>query len=166
MRIKSMIKQVINDTPEFVQVGSMIDPEFPEGFVGVSGCFLDDEGTILITLVSKYEPDEDFQWKDQKANKFYCQELRKTFNHEMVHMKQLLRGESFDDMDNTDDKVYYSHPLEIEAYGRADMYIEVAENGYSETLGLYTELFGKGSEEVEKLIGFCEAECNVFKGGS
>ncbi len=164
MKIEDMITDVLNDTPEFVEVSSIVDKSYPDGFVGVQGCFDDTSGLIELTLVSCYACDEEFHWDNPKALKFYQGELRKTFRHEMIHVKQMLRGESFDDIPNVCDseEIYYSHALEIEAYGRGDMYVEVTENGYSETLALYISLFGAGSDEVKQLTSYCEEERNTF----
>jgi len=165
MRAENMITEVLNGTPTFIEVSHRIDEEYPSGFVGVQGYFDDISGDIEIILVSQYKVDEDFEWDTEgNAERFFYHELSKTINHEMIHREQADRGESFEDMPSADasEEEYYSHPLEIEAYGRADMFSEVEENGYSETLGIYTSIFGSNSEEVLKLIRFCEDERKVF----
>ena len=165
MRVEKLLNEVLGSMPKFVEVSHRRDPEYPSGFVGVQGFFDEILGDIEIILVSQYDYEEDFEWdKVGKAKSFYYHELGKTINHEMIHREQAERGESFEDMPRLDasDEEYYSHPLEIEAYGRADMYAEVEDNGYSETLAIYTSLFGKGSKEVMKLIDFCEDERAIF----
>ena len=164
MKIKEMITEVLDTTPSFVEVGFSVDPSYPSGFVGILGSFDYSMGQIDLTLVSQYDIDETFHWDNPKALEFYQSELRKALKHEMVHLRQLLRGECFDDMPaiNDDEELYYAHPLEIEAYGRADMCCETNETGYSETLALYSSLFGADSTEVLSLTRFCEDETNSY----
>ena len=165
MRAENLITEVLNGTPTFIEVGHMIDEDYPSGFTGVQGYFDNISGDIEIFLVSKYKIDEDFEWDlEGKAERFFYHELSKTISHEMIHKEQSKRGESFEGMPDADasEHDYYGHPLEIEAYGRADMFAEVEANGYSETLGIYTSLFGANSKEVLKLIRFCESERKSF----
>lgn len=161
MNINSLISEIIESTPSLVKVSCMLDKSYPQGYVGVSGYFDDTDCTIGIVLVSNKDSAEEFSFIDKDAIKFYNDELHKTLKHEMVHMKQLLSGKSFKDIPSSrDEEKYYSSDLEIEAYGRADVYLELKDKGHSETLDTYIDLFGEDSKIVKKVVSFSEEERN------
>ena len=142
------------------------DSEYPDGFLGVLGEFDDIDNVIHLTLVSNTDENDGFDFESNEAQSFFEKELDITLAHEQIHREQFERGENFNTIISVDDeRGHYGNVLEIEAYGRADMFKEV--NWYdlytpnyeeSVTLALYKSIFGAKSCEVSILTQFCEKE--------
>ena len=131
---------------------SLKSNNYPEGFIGISGSYDDIEDVIEITLISNKTDDEDFNWDLERGPEFFYNELQVVIEHESVHREQNLRGDNFDTLEFQGDRTYFSHPLELEAYGRSDVYFELELLGKSPTLDLYIKMFGVESFEVSEIL--------------
>jgi len=130
---------------------------YPVGCVGVQGSY--DSGIAHITLISDYNDCQVFDFTEKSVRRWFRTELKKVIAHEKIHIEQEARGD-FAPSSSSNDYVYYSNDSEIEAYGRADVPIEVLEDygGRSQTVKLYSDLFGEDSLQMNELLRFYKSE--------
>ena len=155
------------DRDGIVELKHIKDSEYPDGFLGVFGEFDDVYNLIELTFISNTNADDEFEFENEEAQKWFEKELDIAFSHEMIHREQYERGEDFHHTVcvTKDEKGYYGNPLEIEAYGRADVFKEVdwydltkLEFEDSVTHALYKNLFGADSWQVALLEKFSGEE--------
>ena len=154
MKAIKYLKEGLNET--FGERGITFDSyksnNYPEGYLGVVGSYDDIEDVIEITMISNKDDDEDFMWDLGNGDEFFYRELQIAIEHEGIHRQQNERGENFDTLEFKGDRTYFAHPLELEAYGRSDVYFEIEEVGKSKTLDLYIKMFGIESFEVQEIL--------------
>ena len=144
-----------------VEVNHNYLDHYPKGEVSVSGSYDDNSGEVCITLISSFNDSEVFDFND-KSYDWFNSELVKVLKHEKIHIEQDLRDD-FSPSLHSDQHTYFSDDLEIEAYGRADVPLEVRESseGSSKTVEMYIDMFGKDSDEVRKLLHFYKIETGL-----
>tara|TARA_R110002051_G_scaffold316798_1_gene396903 strand:- start:642 stop:1187 length:546 start_codon:yes stop_codon:yes gene_type:complete len=160
LRVISRIAKYKFSTPEFLEliVESRRIYNYPKGQVGVQGSY-DGNGLVTITLISDYDDSQVFDFSEKSARRWFLRELEKVIAHEEIHIEQEQRGD-FAPCSSANDFIYFANDSEIEAYGRADVRLEVLENysGLSQTVRNYMDLFGEDSYEVNELLRFYKSE--------
>jgi hypothetical protein len=125
--------------------------DLPDGFVAIGGSYDHIDDIIDIFLAAK-NPYDNIQ-----LNKEYLEwinhEISKTLVHEGIHRIQ-NKEERYEEVLNfkgrdLSHKDYLSSDIELEAYGRADIKMDLEKYGKSSLLDEYVEIFGINSEEVE-----------------
>ncbi len=160
-RLIAMVERICRKTiqVEFedidVDVNHNYLDHYPKGEVGVSGSYDDNSGEVCVTLISSHNESEVFDFNGD----WFKSELVKVLRHEQIHIEQDLRND-FSPSLHSDEHTYFSDDMEIEAYGRADVPLEVGESseGNSQTVEMYIDMFGKDSDEVRKLLHFYKIE--------
>ena len=125
-----------------ITVTGIVVEGIPRNIVLVGGSYLDDH--IDITISSRGEDvvlsEDMLDWLNH--------EVAKTIVHEGIHREQDKRGRFILQDNKMNHKEYLSSEIELEAYGRADIKMDVTKYGSSVQLDEYEEIFGVESEEV------------------
>jgi hypothetical protein len=125
-----------------ITVTGIVVEAIPSNIVLVGGSYLDDH--IDITIASRGEDvvlsEDMLDWLNH--------EVAKTLVHEGIHREQDIRGRFILQDNKMTHKEYLASEIEMEAYGRADIKMDIAKNGTSVQLDEYEEIFGEDSEEV------------------
>ncbi len=154
LEILESIREVIEKHSEIyegeitVNLRTVLD--LPDGFVAIGGSYDHEDDVIEIFLAAKNPYDnirlskEYLVWIDH--------EIAKTLVHEGIHRIQ-NNEERYEEVlsfkgGELSHKEYLSSNVELEAYGRADIKMDLEKYGESSLLDEYIEIFGKDSEEV------------------
>jgi len=159
----TLIEKLNAEAPEFTTFSHTYAEDYPSGFAGVVGSFDYSCNEISVEVVTSEQTDTPLRLS-RKAIDFFLLELGSTMRHEMVHSKQVEEGKDFTGMVavTQDEGEHYAHPLEVEAYGRADMINEMCLCGRSATHSLYVNLFGRQSVVVTELEDYFHDEADRF----
>ncbi len=114
----------------------------------VGGSYGDD--TIVVSLAAK-NPYDTINFTEEMLD-WFNHEIAKTIVHEGIHMEQ-DREDRFEKIVTAMDedlthRQYLGSDIEMEAYGRADIPMDIRKYGASVQLDEYEEIFGVNSEEV------------------
>jgi len=149
------IKKVIGEYSEIYE-GEIVTSlrtvlDLPDGFVAIGGSYDHVDDIIDIFLAAKNPYDTIHLTKEYLE--WINHEISKTLVHEGIHriQKNEDRYEEVENMkigEEVSHKEYLSSNVELEAYGRADIKMDLEKYGTSSLLDEYIEIFGIDSEEV------------------
>jgi hypothetical protein len=126
--------------------------DLPDGFVAIGGSYDHDDDVVEIFLAAK-NPYDNINLTKEYLD-WINHEIAKTLVHEGIHRIQSQEGR-YEEVLNAvvkgeelSHKKYLSSNIELEAYGRADIKMDLEKYGTSSLLDEYIEIFGRDSEEV------------------
>jgi hypothetical protein len=150
--IRAMVEDTINrhedDYAGEILVDLRLILDVPDGVIVVGGSYGDD--TIVVSLAAK-NPYDTVNFTEEMLD-WFNHEIAKTIVHEGIHMEQ-DREDRFEEPvaeagKELTHKQYLGSDIEMEAYGRADIKMDIKKYGSSVQLDEYEEIFGVDSEEV------------------
>lgn len=150
--IRAIVEDTINrhssDYEGEILVDLRLILDVPDGLILVGGSYGDD--TIVVSLAAK-NPYDTINFTEEMLD-WFNHEIAKTIVHEGIHMEQ-DREDRFEEIvteagKDLTHKQYLGSEIEMEAYGRADIKMDIAKNGSSVQLDEYEDIFGVNSEEV------------------
>jgi hypothetical protein len=150
--IRAMVEDTINKHEDSYEGEILVDLrlvlDIPDGLILVGGSYGDD--TIVVSLAAK-NPYDTINFTEEMLD-WFNHEIAKTIVHEGIHMEQ-DREDRFEKIVTAMDedlthRQYLGSDIEMEAYGRADIPMDIRKYGASVQLDEYEEIFGVNSEEV------------------
>jgi len=160
--IRAMVEDTISKHEEDYAGEILVDLrlvlDVPAGLIIVGGSYGDD--TIVVSLAAK-NPYDTINFTPDMLD-WFNHEIAKTIVHEGIHMEQ-DREDRFEEIvseagKDLTHKQYLGSDIEMEAYGRADIKMDIAKYGSSVQLDEYEEIFGVDSEEVAIVKNYAGAE--------
>lgn len=151
--IRAMVEDTINrhedDYAGEILVDLRLILDVPDGVIVVGGSYGDD--TIVVSLAAK-NPYDTINFTEEMLD-WFNHEIAKTIVHEGIHMEQ-DREDRFEEIvseagKDLTHKQYLRSDIEMEAYGRADIKMDIKKYGSSVQLDEYEDVFGVDSEEVK-----------------
>ena len=131
-----------------VDVGLKMILDIPEGLILVGGSY--DSDTIDVDLAAR-NPYENISFTEEMLD-WFNHEIAKTIVHEGVHRQQDQEDRFEEGLlelgQNISHRQYLGSEIEMEAYGKADIKMDIEKYGSSVQLDEYEEIFGANSEEV------------------
>jgi hypothetical protein len=151
--IRAVVEDTINRHEEDYAGEILVDLrlvlDIPDGLILVGGSYGDD--TIVVSLAAK-NPYDTINFTEEMWE-WFNHEIAKTIVHEGIHMEQDREGRFGKIVTEVDKdlthKQYLGSDIEMEAYGRADIPMDIRKYGSSVQLDEYEEIFGADSEEVK-----------------
>lgn len=153
MEIRDMVSNTIETHAEHYEGEVLVDLrivlDIPDGLILVGGSYGDD--AIVVSLAAK-NPYDTINFTEELLE-WFNHEIRKTIVHEGIHMEQDRNGRFKDIVaeagKDLTHRQYLGSEIEMEAYGRADIPMDIRKYGASVQLDEYEEIFGINSEEVK-----------------
>jgi hypothetical protein len=148
--IKEVIKKYSEIYEGEINISLKTVLDLPNGFVAIGGSYDHIDDIIDIFLAAK-NPYDNIQLNKEYMS-WINHEIAKTLVHEGIHRIQ-NNEERYEEVLNfkggeVSHKEYLSSNIELEAYGRADIKMDLKKYGESSLLDEYIEIFGADSEEV------------------
>lgn len=151
--VRAIVEDTINKYEDHYDGEILVDLRLilnvPAGLILVGGSYGDD--AIVVSLAAK-NPYDTINFTEEMLDWFNW-EIAKTIAHEGVHRQQDREGRFEEIVTKAGEELthrqYLASDIEMEAYSRADIPMDIKKYGSSVQLDEYIEIFGEDSREVE-----------------